>query len=592
MSQQRITLFFPLVSRKKASTKDEKSHFLLLPPHIRLQIYHEAGLISEMTFHMNFWSARKKVNPYRHQAFDHSNESDVPSLPLSLFAVCRLVHEELTENFYGSNRFEITRRAPRGLRALERFSESTLAKIRVLIIRVNLASCVNLCCGYRERKCGNGYGRCSRPSSHDTPLNHASLPDQQIISQWQRICTQLASSILPGKLELYVICDCEDRQTADLIVKPLLTLPILQNFALRLAREHDKDLASLAKETAFRLIGRLPPPPTPPPFKFLHLPQEIQRNILEYTSLVSSGDINCSQNRMLYSGLCSSAGVAAARNNIILHRYFLRHEDVLKCFCTKVHSAFNFLCDQYKCTLEFPFPIFLVSRAFRDMAMEIFYSKNRFSVSMISRVPTNSTNEPEHEQIENGDISDSVSIIRGLSYFPKSASIAFLTRLHLQFEPSPLETLQQASLTGRGTKPNKNNNNNWLHTLTTLSATANLPILTLELRFTEKHYVSVWDFRVEPDASREAKIYDTYEQFIRPVSDLLGAQRKDGGGGGGLKNFFLHLNWGSSCGFPGRGNYDGRHVVEGKLEEMVMGEGYDAWKEGKVVMFNLEMYDC
>jgi hypothetical protein len=108
-------------------------------------------------------------------------------LPLSLFAVCRSVNDDVSQNFYNENQFVITRRAYKGLRVLERFSNSGLSKLRSPIIRLNLASCVNICRGdichdTRERRCSNGFGRCSRPSNYDTFLNYTSVSDQLIIS--------------------------------------------------------------------------------------------------------------------------------------------------------------------------------------------------------------------------------------------------------------------------------------------------------------------------------------------------------------------------------------------------------------------------
>ena len=169
MSQQRITLFFPLVWTKKTSP-DAKCLFLELPVGIRRKIYHEAGLVSGKTIHINFWATR-------------DDDSNLPSLPLGLFAVCRLVNDKLMRIFYGKNLFAITRRAPGGLRALERFSDSTLEKFRFLVIRVNLASCTNACCGDWDRRCGNGHVSCGNPSSHDAIMSQALISGQVIISQ-------------------------------------------------------------------------------------------------------------------------------------------------------------------------------------------------------------------------------------------------------------------------------------------------------------------------------------------------------------------------------------------------------------------------
>lgn len=158
--------FFPLVSRKKI-WPDAKCPFLELPPSIRRQIYHEAGLLWGRTIHINFWAIRQSASTNGEASDGDDDHSYLPSLPLGLFAVCRLVNNELTQIFYRENIFAIIRQAPRGLQALERFSGSTLKKFRFLIVRLNLVSCTNLCCGNRNRRCGNGHSSCSNPLSHD-----------------------------------------------------------------------------------------------------------------------------------------------------------------------------------------------------------------------------------------------------------------------------------------------------------------------------------------------------------------------------------------------------------------------------------------
>ncbi|KIM93256.1 hypothetical protein OIDMADRAFT_184786 [Oidiodendron maius Zn] len=461
MGQQRITLFFPLVSRKKTSPS-ATSPFLELPFSIRRQIYHEAGLVSGKTINMNSWAMRKKVDNRHRQAFDHGDDADLPPVPLSLFTISRLINDEASQIFYGENQFAITGRARRGLRALELFSNSGLAKFRSLTIRLNIASCDMLCCGDRERRCGNSYIDCSKPSSHDMLLSYASTPDQLIISQWHQICSRLSNGIQPSTLALYVICDCEDRQTVDMIVKPLLTLPILRDFGLRLAREYDKELQGVAKDTVLRLTRRWPSQSLPH-FRFLDLPKEIQLKILEQTSLVYNYETTCAQDHMRYGGTCSSKGIPHA---VITPDCYL-----LKCFCCRGHSAFNFRCSHCD-SLGFPHGLFLDSREFRDAAVQVFYGRNEFAVSMVGLVPSPASLSQD----------GSISIIPGLQQFPK-CSIQFFAVLRLDFEPSELEMLQ----------PNQAGWKTWLNTTDLLSKAANLAILNLEIRFSEKIFNSVWD---------------------------------------------------------------------------------------------------
>lgn len=163
-------------------------------------------------------------------------------------------------------------------------------------------------------------------------------------------------------------------------------------------------------------------------------------------------------------------------------------------------------------------------------------------------------------------IDGSLSIIPGLKRFPRYA-LRFFTSLRLDFEPSDLELFQ----------PNRAGWKTWLNTVDLLSEEANLAALNLEIRLTEKVYDSVWA-KSEVEAGYEELMLETYERFIQP---LISLQR--------LKNLFVHLNWASSCGLPESGVPDGRQQVERKLERMVMGEEYDAWKHGKVVRIDSRM---
>jgi hypothetical protein len=317
-----------------------------------------------------------------------------------------------------------------------------------------------------------------------------SAPDQLIISQWYQICTRLSKSIQPGKLALYVICDCKDRQTIDTIVKPLLTLPILRDFGLRLAREYSKELQGIAKDTVLRLTGRLPSQSLSP-FRFLDLPEEIQLKVLEQTSLGYSYEAVCGQGHMQYGGTCPASGIPHI--TITPDRY------LLKCFCCRGHSAFNFRCNHCE-SLGFPHALFLVSRKFRDAVIQVFYRKNEFAVSMVGLIPSSASSAQDC----------TLSIMPGLQQFPKG-SIQFFTSLRLDFEPSELEIFQ----------PNRVGWETWLNTVDLLSKEANLANLTLEIRLSEKIFHSNRDL-LETDACYEKRMWDTYSRLSQSLTALKG----------------------------------------------------------------------
>jgi hypothetical protein len=288
----------------------------------------------------------------------------------------------------------------------------------------------------------------------------------------------------PDELALYVLCDCANFETADMIVRRLLQIHQLQDCGLRLAREYNKELQTLAQNRALQLTARKNPPPLPP-FRYLDLPNEIQLRVLENTSLVSLCDAICERNydrnRMLFGGSCSTRGT--------VHDDRDHNRELLGCFCRSGHSAFNFRCN---CKgLGFPHSFFLVSRSFKELSTFVFYSRNRFRVSMEVWQPSLADDE-----------SGEVSIRPALSNFPQG-SIQFLTYLCLDFDSygdsGRLEILQ----------PTHPGFQNWLDTISLLSVYANLPIIHLEIKFAEKWYPEPRNASPDPDP-----VYEKYMRYI------------------------------------------------------------------------------
>jgi hypothetical protein len=551
MSQQRITLFFPCVSRKKTSP-DTRCYFLELPATIRRRIYHEAGLVSNRIIHLNYWRLRRNRDLLLKGYFTFENTL-LPALPPSLLAVCRAIHDEVRKVLYGENKIIISATAPQGLRALERMSQATLREIQLLVVRLNVSSCPRTCCGGRGYRCGNGRFGCSDLSSHDAPLSSGA--NQLTISQWHRICTKLAGSIQAKKLALYVTCDCADRTTAQMINEPLLSLPALRDCGLRLAMYPDQDLTAMAEDTVRYLTRRSQPPPLLP-FRFMDLPKEIQLHILGYASTVPVAEIICTQQKLRYWTPCETRwAIMDPATGII-------DASLKGCFCSAAHSAFNFSCP---CSgSASPFSMFLVSRDFRDCAMESFYGQNAFTVVMEG--PRSSRQNSTAPSLSSDDASDDqpiemqpdIAIVAGLIRFPPQ-SLSYLTSLNLLFESPETEYLLHDQLGWH----------NWLETIDTLSRAADLPALTIQLRMRESYYPEFDDAQPPVDPAHEARMLRTHETLVRPMKALRG-----------LKNLFVHLNWETSTGFP-----DGRRGVEQRLERIVMGPTYDAWARGKTIRY-------
>jgi hypothetical protein len=78
----------------------------------------------------------------------------------------------------------------------------------------------------------------------------------------------------------------EDLEAGISAVKPFLSVTMLTDCSIRLGLKPNSALQDLAQKTANRAIGNCSDEPTFP-FRFLDLPQELRRQVLEYTDLVT-----------------------------------------------------------------------------------------------------------------------------------------------------------------------------------------------------------------------------------------------------------------------------------------------------------------
>lgn len=209
-----------------------------------------------------------------------------------------------------------------------------------------------------------------------------------------------------------------------------------------------------------------------------------------------------------------------------------------KCFCSQAHAAFTICC---KCE-DYPTSHFLVSRKYRQAALEVFYSQNQFRVSWIA----------PHPQDGNRDCAAKFPIFRQLPI----ASIPFLKLLILEFDPS---VPQKSSLSPEVWEQ-------WLRFLDILHQNATLPTLTLDIHLKEPYWHSSSELRPKGlDAKYAAAMRERYTTLFEPMTILSG-----------LKALFIWMNYDTD-----HGVIDGRQEQEETLELLVMGESYDSEMLGK-----------
>jgi hypothetical protein len=369
-------------------------------------------------------------------------------------------------------------------------------------------------------------------------------------------------------------------------IEPLRTLPMLKDLGLRLSMKYNSQLQILARDTVHALTARPEPQPLPR-FRFLDLPKELQRKILEHTGIVDPDKVQCLPGGTKYFWRhCKTEG------QVIAAQEFPGHAASLACFCSRAHSAFNYRCS---CPSEdFPSTLFLVSRDIRAEATEMFYRQNNFRVPM--RLWRRGSPPPgifcfrmvtRYQTLAPTMANFPVAAIRFLTSLSFSFSGCSYELLRTRAEVPPLGHFAQAgpgiarwhkysvrSIASKmmpRTKPEPEPkpqlepmfNADWLGSLYLLLQEANLPLLTLELRFWWEVYESVTSTEsVQAPISvgyhdTEEHIWSMYRPFILPISALKG-----------LKNFYVYLE-------------GGMEKTEQKLERLIMGPEYDATKCGK-----------
>lgn len=164
----------------------------------------------------------------------------------ALLQLCRLTYEELSRMLYGENLLlvESDWDDEGDFAILNQFTSTSVRNMRYLSIRMNMQEKLGVC-QYRVT-------RVSGLTSHDLAPN----PDGHFLESWRRLCRRLSSFSQPSTLSLFVAMDCCDLAFAKEMVAPLQTLPILTDFALRLATFHNPEIQTLARDVVEELTCR------------------------------------------------------------------------------------------------------------------------------------------------------------------------------------------------------------------------------------------------------------------------------------------------------------------------------------------------
>ncbi|VUC30303.1 unnamed protein product [Clonostachys rosea] len=370
----------------------EPPSFLSIPPDIRKLIYLFASLVKPCPVTiiplsrsptstapgegeaLDEDACHYKLRRQRKQAqYNIKNEPDClcPAIPKQLLLVCKLVHAEVQEVLYKENKFVVRAYGgAEGLDILGSLSTNAIRSLRHLVVRLNTGGCIR---GHANPSKNSRCQFCHNVLDEGDPVMRSDGRSELTIHAWENICPRL-SSIVPGNLHLEFICDVGDAEVAKRVLKPLDSLPRLRECVIRLGRQPDAALLSLARSTATRLkTGRA----EPQGFRFFSLPAEVRFNILQHTNLGPGGDflpefgpIHVSNGKFHQRHLWAGGLYDDSRRHCCFECSFTK----LHFSCPFYHTAYSPTC---KCR-RLPLELFHVNRQMRTEASKIFYSTNKF----------------------------------------------------------------------------------------------------------------------------------------------------------------------------------------------------------------------
>jgi len=517
--------------------------FLCLPPVIRHRIYCEAGLVNHGNIDLNRWDSSLDSWP-KTADFKFSR---------NLLLTCRTIYAEASVTLYSTNSFFIRYRDPGNLRALSNLTPKSLSCLTCLRVHLNVASCD------ARNACSDGYPiQRSNHYRHDKPLGTFSHQEQTTLCKWQGLARRIATHIKPFKLRLYLICDAKDHETAEEVVRPLLSFPTLADCAIRLGRRPDIRNQDLAQKTPTRAMGhRLDHIESP--FRFLDLPQELRRQILEYTDLITPlREVEWNPQEGFYLRYsvtrCDSLECPPEMHHACLCRNCWHYSNA-GCFCRRFHAAFSSQCHCWSP----PKSLFLVCRSLLEDARAVFFLRNRFVIT-----PSAGCNKPAENTPNRLGVSSFL-----LDIVPSDA-LRFLRFLEVGFPPFDPDYL----------RPHEPAYQEWLRSIDHVKERLCLPLLTVRVYMSENlpYGGGVASFAASLTKEECTAIINMYARILQPLSKLKG-----------LRKFYAHLAW------PGCWTRHGRRhciqnpeiverqtrMIEQKCEWLVMGTVYDSMSLGK-----------
>ena len=499
----------------RAASSTSSSPFLRLPPAIRCQIYLQSGVCTGQIIDL---SLRARVL--------YGSAGTVRYLRLerrdfyTLLFLCRTIYAELSHIIYSENSIIVQHSSREdGFQNVRNLTTVSTSALRSLTVHLNGAlCCLYGCCG---RSMDTYRIPCPNRGRKDSLVNAVPI-DQKVLEDWLRTMEYITANVKPFSLELYLISDVLDHETALQIVHPIIKFAKFKRCVIRLCHDRDPALERLAEATAIRAIGGQQPPDfNPPHLSFLDLPREIRNQVLQYTDLITPMKEVMWNPKDGYSVCyCISTWDEEAEGffgttSAISHSFKFRNcwaTSRLGCFCRRFHavSSSSPMCHCWSP----PTSLFLVCHDILDAARMLFFSNNRFIITS-SNGPT-AIAETTPERLE-------ASVF--LTDIVPFSSLHWLRSVELVFPPFEDDYL-------RATEPAYSD---WLQTIDYIKNQLNTPIMDLHMHMAdpETYAGTVVEGRIyRPNLTKEQskKVIAMYVRLLNTFTPLFR-----------FKGFTMHL---------------------------------------------------
>jgi hypothetical protein len=351
---------------------------------------------------------------------------------------------------------------------------------------------------------------------------------------WRLICSKLATySTQNDQLELQLICDAATKDAAAQFIAPLHDLPRLKGLSISLGGARRLDLQYMILST-IRQKTQYFPQLADEPFPFLALPAELQFRVLEYLELVVLEEALTSRSTHQSFGpsMCWRYSCDASRNEDFTWGGYCPS---ISNSVSTIHTCWNI-----------PHALFLVSRAVRELALSVYYSRNIIrpwyrpsKLPAPVRVPWS----PDRSEF--------------LSHVPQH-SWHSIRHIHWVFPAMEHDAFY----------PDSGEIHDWINTLSNLFMAVRPCMITMEFSFARPKWSGVWP--EDPiNISREWKLYG---RIVEPL-----ARWRD------MSDDLLIHSYCQRLSAPDDSPTErSRRSNERKLEQKFMGADYDSLARGKV----------